>query len=120
MTPPRRLRIRRVYDAPAPADGARILVDRLWPRGLKKEKARLDLWAKEVAPSDGLRRRFGHDPARWEEFRRRYVAELEARPETWRPILDRLRAGTVTLVYAASDPVHNNAAVLKEFLEKLR
>ena len=110
------VRIKRIYDPPAPADGTRVLVDRLWPRGLAKDEARIDEWLKEIAPSDELRKWFGHDPARWEEFRERYRRELEARTE----ILDRLRAlagkGTVTLLFAAKDEKHNNAVVLKELL----
>ncbi|BDV44887.1 hypothetical protein GURASL_38100 [Geotalea uraniireducens] len=111
------VRIKRVYDEPAAADGLRILVDRLWPRGLTKEKARLDAWLKELAPSDELRKWFGHDPARWEEFRERYRQELAGRPES----MARLRAlagqGPVTLLFAAHDVAHNNAVVLKELLD---
>ncbi len=110
------IRIKRIYDPPAPDDGRRILIDRLWPRGLTKEAARLDDWLKEVAPSDELRHWFGHDPARWEEFRERYRAELSGQGE----LLDRLRAageaGTVTLLFAAADTEHNNAVVLQEML----
>ena len=106
-----------MYDPPAPGDGIRILVDHLWPRGLKKEAARFDDRLKEVAPSDALRRWFGHDPARWEEFRRRYFAELDAKPEAWQPILEPARTGTVTLLHAARDSVHNNAVALKSYLE---
>lgn len=111
------VRIKRVYDEPAAADGLRVLVDRLWPRGLTKEKARLDDWLKELAPSDELRKWFGHDPARWEEFRERYRQELAGRPES----MARLRAlagkGPVTLLFAAHDAAHNNAVVLKELLD---
>ena len=110
------VRIKRIYDPPAPEDGSRILVDRLWPRGVAKEAARIDEWLKEVAPSDGLRRWFSHDPARWEEFRECYLAELQEQ----RNIVERLRAeakkGTVTLLFAARDTEHNNAVVLKEML----
>jgi uncharacterized protein YeaO (DUF488 family) len=110
------LRIRRIYDPPAADDGRRVLVDRLWPRGLSREDARIDEWLKEIAPSDGLRKWFGHDPARWEEFRKRYREELHGHGE----LLERLRAegrqGTVTLLFAAKDEERNNAVVLKELL----
>ncbi len=110
------VRIRRIYDEPAAEDGKRILVDRLWPRGIAKEKARIDEWLKEIAPSDELRKWFGHDPARWDEFRERYRRELEAKAE----LLDQLRGltkkGTVTLLFAAKDEEHNNAVALKEIL----
>lgn len=114
------VRVRRVYEPPDPQDGFRVLVDRLWPRGLRKDAARVDLWARELAPSDGLRRWFGHDPSRREDFRQRYREEL-GRPEV-RTALDSLvqkaRQGTVTLLFAARDPDHNNAVVLAEFLEE--
>jgi uncharacterized protein YeaO (DUF488 family) len=112
------IKIKRVYEEPDPRDGQRLLVDRLWPRGLSKERARVDRWLKEIAPSDELRRRFGHDPEKWPEFRARYLAELEDQ----RPLLQELsalaRKETVTLVYAAHDEEHNNAVVLKELLQK--
>ncbi len=107
----------RVYGAPGGADGARLLVDRLWPRGLRRVKARVDEWLKDVAPSDGLRRWFGHDVGRWTEFVRRYSAELDAKPEAWRPILERARKGNVTLLFAARDDGHNNALALARYLE---
>ena len=110
--------VKRVYDPPAPGDGRRFLVDRLWPRGVKKEALKLDGWLKEVAPSDELRRWFGHDPAKWEEFQQRYFAELEAKPEAWRPLLEAARKGTVTLLFSARDEAHNNAVALKAFLER--
>jgi uncharacterized protein YeaO (DUF488 family) len=110
------IRIRRVYDPPAAEDGRRVLVDRLWPRGLSRERARIDEWLNEIAPSDSLRRWFGHDPARWEAFRQRYREELNGHGE----LLDRLRSEaremTVTLLFAAKDEVHNNAVVLKELI----
>jgi uncharacterized protein YeaO (DUF488 family) len=114
----RRLRLKRAYDAPAPEDGLRILVDRLWPRGLKKADARIDHWVKEVAPSTKLRRWFGHDPARWDEFRRRYAAELRENSSA----LEELRAhlggrGAATLLFSAHDEAHNNAVALKQILE---
>jgi len=110
------VRIKRVYDPPAASDGRRVLVDRLWPRGLSKEQAAVDLWAKEVAPSDGLRRWFGHDPQKWGEFRSRYLDELEGAAERVRELRALAREGVLTLVYAAKDEEHNNAVVLKEIL----
>jgi len=108
--------IKRIYDDPSPADGRRVLVDRLWPRGLSKERARVDWWLKEIAPSDELRRWFGHDPARWQEFRDRYRRELQAQL----PLLDELRGAAarepVTLLFAAKDQEHNNAVLLRELL----
>ncbi|MER3452429.1 MAG: DUF488 domain-containing protein [Acidimicrobiia bacterium] len=112
------IRTKRAYDPPAGDDGMRVLVDRIWPRGLKKENLQLDRWAKELAPSDGLRRWFGHDPGKWTEFQRRYFAELEHRPEAWRPLLQACRNRTVTLLFGARDNQHNNAVALKAFLEE--
>lgn len=110
------VRLKRAYDSPAADDGHRVLVDRLWPRGVKKADAAVDHWAKELAPSTKLRKWFGHDPARWEEFRRRYSEEINQRADE----LDRLRdlalKGPVTLVYAARDEIHNDAVVLREIL----
>jgi uncharacterized protein YeaO (DUF488 family) len=111
------IQTRRVYDAVEAGDGFRVLVERLWPRGLRKEALRLDRWLKEVAPSDELRRWFAHDPARWDEFRRRYFAELDAKPEAWQPLLEAARGGPVTLLYSARDTEHNNARALQEYLE---
>ncbi len=112
------IKVKRVYDPVEPDDGKRFLVERLWPRGIKKEALAMDGWLKEVAPSDRLRRWFGHDPKKWEEFRRRYFAELEAHPEAWRPLLDAARAGNVTLLFSARDLIHNNAVALQAFLEE--
>jgi uncharacterized protein YeaO (DUF488 family) len=112
------VRIQRTYDPPQPDGGARFLVDRLWPRGVKKEALRLDGWLKDVAPSDDLRRWFGHDPDKWQEFRRRYFAELDGKPTAWQPILDAARRGNVTLLYSAKDTAHNNAVALRAYLEK--
>ena len=109
--------VKRVYAAAAPADGYRVLVDRLWPRGLKKEAVALDLWVKELAPSPELRQWFGHEPARWEGFRHRYASELDAVAEHWRPLLARALHHPVTLLYAARDEEHNNAVALKAYLE---
>lgn len=114
------VRIKRVYDEPAASDGKRVLVDRLWPRGVSKERAHLDLWLKEVAPSPELRTWFGHDPEKWGEFRRRYEAEL-ASGETHQAFLtlrDLARQGSLTLVFAAHDVQHNNAVVLRELLSQ--
>ncbi len=112
------IRTKRVYAAPTPDDGLRVLVDRLWPRGAKKEQLKLDGWHKEVAPSDQLRQWFGHDPAKWAEFKRRYFAELDNKnPKAWEPLLKAARNGNITLLYSAKDEEHNNAVVLKESLE---
>ena len=110
------VRIKRVYDPPEPSDGYRVLVDRLWPRGITRERAQLDEWARELAPSSELRRWFGHDPARFEEFRRRYAAELAAHPEKLEELRARARAGTLTLVYSARDTEHNDAVAAAEVL----
>jgi uncharacterized protein YeaO (DUF488 family) len=110
---------RRVYDAPSARDGRRVLVDRLWPRGLSKEAARLDEWARDAAPSDELRRWFHADPSRWGEFRRRYLAELKAHREALRPLAERARRGRVTLLYARSAAERNHATVLAEYLRRL-
>lgn len=113
-----KIAVKRVYEESAPEDGARFLVERLWPRGIKKESLRIDAWLKDVAPSDELRRWFKHDPAKWSEFRRRYFAELGSHPEAWRQLLELVRRGErVTLLYSARDREHNNAIALKEFLE---
>jgi len=112
------IKVKRVYEPPLVSDGERWLVDRLWPRGLAKEALQLAGWAKEAAPSDALRRWFSHDPSKWEEFLHRYFAELDANPAAWQPILEAMRAGDVTLLYAAQDPKYNNAVALKTYLEK--
>jgi uncharacterized protein YeaO (DUF488 family) len=111
------IKLKRVYESPEPTDGTRFLVERLWPRGMRKEALDLDGWLKDVAPSAPLRRWFGHDPARWEEFCRRYTAELSARPAAWQPIVDAARRNTVTLLFSAHDVEHNNAVVLRDYLE---
>lgn len=111
------IRLKRAYEASSPADGVRILVERLWPRGLSKEKADVDVWLKEVAPSTELRRWFGHDAAKWEEFRRRYRDELRERPEGLERLRSLVEAGPVTFVYGSRDQKHNAATVLKELLE---
>jgi uncharacterized protein YeaO (DUF488 family) len=111
------IQTKRVYEPPEPADGARYLVERLWPRGIKKEALPMDGWLRDLAPSPALRLWFGHDPARWDEFRRRYVAELDAQPAAWQPLLDAARRGPVTLLYSARDPSHNSANLLQSYLE---
>jgi uncharacterized protein YeaO (DUF488 family) len=111
------VRTKRVYEPPAAADGCRVLVDRLWPRGLRREDAAVALWLREAAPSPELRRWFHAEPDRWDEFRRRYRQELAARPQVLEPVRTRLAAGeAVTLLYASRDPVRNNAAALAEVL----
>jgi len=111
------VKTKRIYDPPAADDGTRILVDRLWPRGLTKEDARIDAWLREIAPSNELRKWFGHDPDKWAEFRGKYREELRQKG----PLLDELKSktkhGPVTLLFAAKDPEHNNAVVLKELLD---
>jgi uncharacterized protein YeaO (DUF488 family) len=111
------IKIKRVYDIAASEDGHRFLVDRLWPRGVKREGLNRVDWVKEAAPSNELRNQFHHDPARWEDFRRRYFAELDSIPDAWRPLLEAARTETVTLLYSARDTEHNNARALKEYLE---
>ena len=110
------IRIKRAYDPPARSDGRRILVERLWPRGMKKQAVAADAWMKEVAPSTKLRKWFDHRVERWEEFRRRYRAELDANPAAWQPILEAAEPHTVTLLYSAHDTVHNGAVVLRDYL----
>ena len=111
------IQLKRVYEKPSRRDGYRILVDRLWPRGLTKERAAVDLWLKTVAPSTELRKWFGHDPEKWSEFQRRYRAELKANAGELEPILKAARRGRVTLVYSSHDQEHNNAVVLKAYVE---
>ena len=113
-----KIQIKRVYDEPRAADGKRVLVDRLWPRGLRKEKAQVDLWLKAIAPSTSLRQWFGHDPGKWEEFKKRYKAELNHNSEAVAQLRAHLAQGTVTLVYGAKDQEHNDAVVLQEYVEK--
>lgn len=110
------MNLKRVYEKPEMEDGVRILVDRLWPRGLTKEKACIALWLKDIAPSTELRKWFGHDPAKWEQFKELYHRELEANTEQVSILKDQLKKGTVTLLYAAKDVEHNEALVLKEWL----
>lgn len=112
------IQLKRVYERPEKSDGTRVLVDRLWPRGLTKEKAALDLWLKEIAPSTELRKWFGHDPKKWRSFRGRYQTELKQHPQQLKLIEDKDKAGTVTLLYGARDREHNEAVVLKQILER--
>jgi uncharacterized protein YeaO (DUF488 family) len=111
------IRVKRIYEEPSDQDGFRILVDRLWPRGLRKSEARLDLWIKEIAPENRLRRWFSHDPEKWEEFRKCYLKELEQKEEYVQELLDKARDTDLTLLYAAKDEIFNNATVLKEYIE---
>ena len=113
---PHQIQLKRAYEAPAATDGARILVDRLWPRGVTKEALALTEWAKELAPSTALRQWFHHEPQLWDEFRQRYSAELRAQRPAFAALQARARAGVVTLVYSAHDTEHNNAVVLRELL----
>ena len=110
------INIKRVYEEPTQEDGIRILVDRLWPRGLTKEKASVDVWLKEIAPSTMLRQWFGHDPDKWAEFQKRYHEELKKNPAQVALLKEQAKKGAVTLVYGAEDEKHNEALVLKEFL----
>jgi uncharacterized protein YeaO (DUF488 family) len=110
------VRVKRAYDPPSEDDGFRILVDRLWPRGVKREQIQIDLWLKEVAPSDELRRRFGHDPERWDEFKERYHGELAEKEGLVGLISEKISLGDVTLVFGAKDERFNNAVALKEYL----
>ena len=110
------IRVKRVYDPPAENDGRRVLVDRLWPRGVSREDAALDRWMKEIAPSDALRRWFDHDPERWEEFRARYARELDAKGDEVAFLREAAEAGTLTLVYSARDTEHNQAVALAAYL----
>jgi len=112
------LKTKRAYEPAEPSDGTRFLVDRLWPRGIKKEKLKMESWLKDVAPSPELRKWFAHDPARWQDFQRRYRAELEANSEACKPILNAAQQGNVTLLYSARDAEHNSAVLLKAFLEE--
>lgn len=110
------VRLKRAYEAAEAADGTRVLIDRLWPRGVTKTDAALDRWSKDLAPSTKLRKWFGHDPARWEEFRRRYAREVSERPEQIAELRSLARQGRITLVYSAHDEAHNDAVVLRELL----
>lgn len=112
--------LKRAYESPEPSDGFRILVDRLWPRGVSKDAAQIDWWFKDIAPSTSLRKWFGHDPLKWDEFRNRYFQELDQNPAAVGQLAEHLRRGTVTLVYGAKDKAHSHALALKTYLENLR
>jgi uncharacterized protein YeaO (DUF488 family) len=113
-----KIKIKRAYEQPHKDDGLRILVDRLWPRGLTKEKASVDLWLKEIAPSTGLRKWFAHDPDKWKRFRGRYETEISHNHDLIKVLKEKAREGTITLIYGARDEKHNEALVLKQFLER--
>lgn len=110
--------LKRAYDPPAEGDGCRVLVDRIWPRGITKEDLQIDAWLENLAPSTALRKWFGHDPKKWDEFKQRYAKELEQRSEALDALAERARAGPVTLVFGAKDTAHNNAVALREQLER--
>jgi uncharacterized protein YeaO (DUF488 family) len=110
--------LKRAYDPPTRSDGRRILVDRVWPRGIAKDDLQIDAWLKDLAPSTGLRKWFGHDPTKWDEFRKRYARELEQRADALEELVETARAGHVTLVFSAKDTQHNNAVALRENLER--
>lgn len=110
------IQLKRAYEKASKEDGERFLVERLWPRGVKKSSLPIVAWLKDAAPSTELRKWFGHEPARWEEFRERYFAELKTRPEAWMPLVEAARKGTITLIYSSHDIEHNNAVALREFL----
>ncbi|MEN6622531.1 MAG: DUF488 domain-containing protein [Smithella sp.] len=114
------IKLKRAYETPQEGDGFRILVDRLWPRGVSRDSAHIDLWLKEIAPSTDLRKEFSHDPAKWTEFHKMYIKELDHHPEAVATLLKHARQGTVTLVYGAKDKEHNNAVVIKEYLKSNR
>ncbi|MCI0453977.1 MAG: DUF488 family protein [Candidatus Dadabacteria bacterium] len=111
------IKIRRVYDSSDKDEGLGFLIDRLWPRGVKKGTLQMEGWLKDAAPSDALRRWFKHDPKKWDKFRHRYFAELDSKREVWQPLLKAARKGTITLLYSARDREHNNALALKEYLK---
>lgn len=110
--------LKRVYDSPTKSDGCRVLVDRIWPRGLSKKAAKVDHWLKDIAPSTPLRKWFAHDPEKWGEFRKRYFKELKGNPDAVKQLRTLAQQGTVTLLFGAKDGKHNNAAALKEYLER--
>ena len=114
--PAANVRLKRAYESPSANDGTRVLVDRLWPRGVAKADAAVDVWHKDLAPSTALRKWFGHDPARWPEFRKRYAEELRQHPELFDQLRELARAGPVTLVYSAHDELHNDAVVLRDLV----
>ncbi len=112
------IKLKRVYDGEDAGDGTRYLIERLWPRGVKNTSLHIDGWLKDAGPSTELRKWFAHDPEKWQEFRRRYFAELDGASDVWAPIRDAARRGTVTLLYSSHDTEHNNAVALKEYIER--
>src|SRR5512139_3319456 len=114
------IQVKRAYERPRAEDGKRFLVDRLWPRGVKKNDLRLAGWLRELAPSNALRKWFNHEPEKWTDFQKRYKAELSKHPQAWKTLREAAAEGNVTLVYAAKDPAHNNAVVLKQVIEQPR
>jgi uncharacterized protein YeaO (DUF488 family) len=112
------IKVKRVYESPEADDGARFLVERLWPRGMRKESLHMEGWLKDVAPSDALRRWFGHDPGKWIEFQDRYFTELDGKPDATQPIVKAASRGNLTLLYSAHDTEYNNAVALKDYLSK--
>ncbi|SDY84369.1 DUF488 domain-containing protein [Nitrosomonas sp. Nm33] len=112
------IKLKRVYDVAETADGLRFLVERLWPRGIKKTDLKMDEWLKDIGPSDDLRRWFAHDPKKWDDFRKRYFAELDSKQGLWKSLVTAAHHGTVTLIYSSRDTNHNNAVALKEYLEE--
>lgn len=114
------IKIKRAYESPNDSDGYRILVDRLWPRGISKEKAKIDYWPKELAPSTELRHWYSHDPEKWSEFKSRYFAELNGNPELVRELLQHIRKGRVTFVYSSKEQRLNNAVALKDYIDSLK
>ncbi|QWK19136.1 MAG: DUF488 domain-containing protein [Hydrogenobacter thermophilus] len=113
------IKLKRVYEPPSESDGRRVLVERLWPRGVKKEEAKIHIWMKDIAPSHQLRRWFSHDPEKFEEFKERYIKELENKEDLLLKLVDEAKRGTLTLIYSAKDEKHNSAVVLKEVIEKM-
>ena len=113
------IKIKRVYETPADSDGFRVLVDRLWPRGMTKEKAKVDLWLKDIAPSTELRKWFGHDPEKWPEFQTKYSLELKGKQELLDQLIEKAKKQTVTMIYGAKDEEHNEAEVLKEKINNI-
>ena len=112
------IRLKRVYEGASEQDGERVLVERLWPRGIRQEALAMDRWLKDAGPSDALRKWFSHDPAKWDAFREKYFAELDTRPGAWEPILKSAARRRVTLLYSSRDEEHNNAVALKQYLER--
>jgi uncharacterized protein YeaO (DUF488 family) len=114
------IKIKRIYQTPAAGDGFRILVDRLWPRGLSKEKAKVDLWLKDISPSNELRKWYSHDPAKWAEFKRKYLEEIEGKKPEFDLLRQKAKGGTITFLFSSKEEKLNNAAALKEFVESKR